>query len=165
LETTVTDKTGKISFVAMPGAIAEAFRTGAADANGRLPERMVSDGSGFPCRHCLADIPEGEDMLLLSWQPFESDHAYAESGPVFICERNCEHPEHSETMPPVIANRTHFMIRGYDLQERIVDGSGRMEQTISIAETADVMLQDERIEAVHVRSGTNTCYICRIERV
>ena len=160
----MTDNNRKIRFLAMPGTIAEAFRKGGADANGRSPERMVSDGSGFPCRHCLSDIPDGKSMLLLSWRPFDGRNAYAESGPVFLCEHTCEQPAEPAAIPPVIATRQHFMIRGYDREERIVEGSGCLVQTADLAQTAETMLQDGRIAAVHVRSGTNTCYICRIER-
>ena len=50
-----------IRFVALPTEIAHAYRRGAPDANGQTPERRIAETSGLPCRHCLADVTEGEE--------------------------------------------------------------------------------------------------------
>ena len=48
-----------IAFEAIPTADAEALRAGAPDAYGLVAERRVTQGSGYPCRHCLGVIGVG----------------------------------------------------------------------------------------------------------
>lgn len=153
-----------LRFIAMSTDEATAYRGGFRDANGNIPERMPSDGSGCPCRHCLRDIAAGKGMLLLAWCPFSRRHAYAETGPVFLCEDACSQYAGNGTLPEVVSVRPRFMLRAYDDEERIVDGSGSMTQTPDIIARAAELLNDKRVQSVHVRSGTNTCFICRIER-
>ena len=59
-------------FRGMSTSEAERLRDGGLDANGRVPERAVSDGDGNPCRHCLGMIGAGEPMLVLAHRPFET---------------------------------------------------------------------------------------------
>ncbi|MCK4869033.1 MAG: DUF1203 domain-containing protein, partial [Alphaproteobacteria bacterium] len=77
-------------FIAMPSETARGFREGGPDAHDQPPERHVSDGSGVPCRHCLADVTEGEPFLILAWRPFPGPQPYAETGPVFLHAVGCE---------------------------------------------------------------------------
>jgi len=72
-------------FSALPTDIAAAYRAGGRDAFGNPPERKLSDGDGNPCRHCLRNISEGAEMLVLAHKPFEGTHPYAEVGPIFLC--------------------------------------------------------------------------------
>ena len=94
----------------------------APDANGRPPERAVSDGDGNPCRHCLAMIEEGAEMLVLAHRPFATVNPYAEVGPIFLHARECE-PFRGKGAPPVLASPT-YLVRGYGADERIVYGTG-----------------------------------------
>jgi hypothetical protein len=57
-----------------------------------------------------------------------------------------------------------YIVRGYCKEDRIVYGSGRIVVTDEIAESAQAMFQDAAISYIHVRSATNNCYQCRIER-
>ncbi len=79
-----------IRFLAIPSEHAKGLQNGEHDENGRKPERMISDGSGFPCRHCLKEIGKDEKVLVLSYRPFDEKQPYAESGPIFLHEKNCE---------------------------------------------------------------------------
>ena len=65
-------------FTAMPAEHANALQSGADDAYGRRPERMVSPGGGMPCRHCLDHIAEGPDMLVVAYRPFSLEEHTAE---------------------------------------------------------------------------------------
>ena len=88
-------------FTAMPAKEAEAFRAGAGDAYGNPPEKAVSPG-GMPCRHCLAQINEGEGMLILAYRPFPSLQPYAETGPVFLHAEACERYPQTDAVPPML---------------------------------------------------------------
>ena len=56
------------------------------------------------------------------------------------------------------------MIRGYDLRERIIYGTGKVIDMASIHSEASRLFADPQLAFIHVRSSTNNCYHFRIER-
>jgi len=153
-----------IAFIAMPTADADHLRNGGADAYGRLPETMASDGPGYPCRHCLRNIDAGEDVLVLAYRPFPELQPYAETGPIFLHKKACERYAAEEILPPVLS-APDYIVRGYGANDRIVYGSGAVTPTDKIAARAEELLAREDIAYVHVRSARNNCYQCRIDKV
>ena len=113
-----------IRFIAMPTEDARALQGGAPDANGQVPERTISNGAGNPCRHCLGEVAEGEEMLVLAYRPFADLQPYAEAGPVFLHARECSrHDERRET-PDYFLDRETVLIKGYTANDRILYGTG-----------------------------------------
>ena len=135
-----------VRFVALETALVRNLQAGGADANGQTPERHISPGSGIPCRHCLEPVAAGKPFLILSHRPFPAPQPYAEQGPIFLhaepCRRPCPNAEH-----------------------RIVYGSGQIVPTNQIVERAEAMFSDPRLAYIHVRSASNNCYQCRLERL
>jgi hypothetical protein len=154
----------KIRFIAMTTKEAESFRKGMPDANGHLPERHISDGSGNPCRHCLRDIAEGEPFLILAWRPFPAAQPYAETGPIFLHAEPCSRHDEAGAMPAMFAERERFLIRGYGPDDRIVYGTGQIVPTPDLESAATALLERGDIAYLHLRSGGYNCYQCRIER-
>jgi len=154
----------RIRFLAMPTDIARAYQAGGLDGYGRVPERKISDGSAIPCRHCLTDVEKGAEYLVLAHRPFADLQPYAETGPIFLHARECRrHPE-SHFTPAMLLTRAQMIVRGYGEDQRIVYGTGAVVPTERIAETAAALLERPGIAFVHVRSASNNCFQCRIER-
>lgn len=153
-----------LRFIALDSDLARAWRGGAPDANGQPPERQVSDGGGNPCRHCLDDIAEGAPMLVLAHRPFPAPQPYAELGPIFLHAEDC--PRYAETaaVPAMFLRREAILLRGYGADDRIVYGTGRVIPTGEIAPLARHLFQRPEIAYIHLRSASNNCYQCRIER-
>lgn len=152
-----------IRFSAMPTADAENLWNGGTDAYGFLPETMVSDGPGHPCRHCLKNIDAGEELLVFAYRPFPELQPYAETGPVFLHKERCERYAAEEVLPPVLTS-PDFIVRGYNADNRIVYGTGAVTLTPDIRSYATQLLERPEIAYVHVRSARNNCYQCRIDR-
>ncbi|MEM7745147.1 MAG: DUF1203 domain-containing protein [Pseudomonadota bacterium] len=154
-----------VTFKPLPTEIVRAYQNGATDANGLPPERAVSEGAGNPCRHCLTYIPEGAPMLILAHRPFDAPQPYAETGPIFVCAERCEAWD-GDGLPPMFkpAAAEARLLKGYSPEDRIVYGLGRIVPPGEIPEAAEDMLADPRVAYVHVRSSTNNCYSCRIDR-
>ncbi len=152
-----------IRFVALNTSIVRALQEGQPDANDQPPERHISDGNGVPCRHCLDQVEAGEPYLILAHRPFPAPQPYAELGPIFLHAQACERHPGGANIPPILRS-AQYLIRGYDSNDRIVYGSGQVVPTASIPEIAAGMMQNERIAYVHVRSASNNCYQCRIDR-
>ena len=150
-------------YVAIPADVVRAYQAGGRrDANGQAPERVVSDGGGNPCRHCLKMIPEGAGMLVLAHRPFPGPQPYAEIGPIFLCADPCESGG-GDALPEMLAS-SDYIVRGYGADDRIVYGTGGVVATAAIPARAAALLADARIAYVHVRSARNNCYQLRIDR-
>lgn len=150
--------------VALDTSLVRKLQNGGLDANGQAPERHISNGGMMPCRHCLKDIREGESYLILALRPFPSAQPYAEQGPIFLHAEGCTRHPDSPDVPDMFLGRPALMIRGYGDDDRIVYGTGKIVAPAAMADAASAMFADERVSYIHVRSASNNCYQCRIER-
>ena len=152
-----------IRFVALETDVVHALQAGGPDANGQTPEREISPGKGIPCRHCLEPVSEGKPFLILAHRPFPAPQPYAEQGPIFLHADACPRHQGGSKVPQMLAS-PRYIVRGYDRNDRIVYGSGQIAETSEIPSAAAKMFQDGRIAYIHVRSASNNCYQCRIDR-
>jgi hypothetical protein len=152
-----------IRFVALETSVVRALQKDGPDANGQAPEREVSPGQGIPCRHCLRPVAEGEPFLILAHRPFPAPQPYAEQGPIFLHAKTCPRHDGGAEVPPMLAS-PRYIVRGYGKNDRIVYGSGQIVPTGDIPSAASKMFEYPHIAYIHVRSASNNCYQCRIER-
>jgi hypothetical protein len=153
-----------IVFRAMPSDEARHLQNGGADAYGAAPERLVSDGNGVPCRHCLQDVAKGEDYLILAYRPFPALQPYAETGPIFLHAEACERAPGQNETPAMLMRREAHLIKGYGHDDRIVYGTGKIVRSAELANEAAKILQRDDVAYVHARSALNNCYTCRVDR-
>ncbi len=154
----------ELRFIALSTETTRALQAGHPDANGQAPERQISDGSGVPCRHCLNDVAAGEPFLVLAHRPFPEAQPYAETGPIFIHAEPCERHGEGAGVPASFLSRTQALIRGYGDDDRIVDGTGQVVASAEIDAVARDLLAAPEVAYLHLRSASNNCYPCRIER-
>jgi len=150
-------------FSALPTDVTAAYRAGGLDAFGNPPERKVSDGHANPCRHCLCDIPAGEEMLVLAHKPFAGTRPYAEVGPIFLCAAECPRGGGHE-FPQVLTTSPDYLIRGYSTDDRIVNGTGVVSPTPELEARLDAIFANFDVAYIHVRSARNNCYQVRVDR-
>lgn len=152
----------KIKFLPLPSDKVNLLRNGGRDAYDCLPERIVSDGEGNPCRHCLDFVPKGAGMLILACRPFDKAQPYAETGPVFLCAEECE-PWSGAGIPPML-DSPDYLLKGYTVDQRIRYGTGKIVARDEIAGYAARLLDRDEISFVDVRSARNNCFQVRIVR-
>ncbi len=152
-----------IRFVALPSELVNTLQAGGPDANGQPPERAISDGDGVPCRHCLELVDAGEPYLIVAHRPFTTVQPYAECGPIFLHAERCLRYVESAQRPAILGS-PQYILRGYNAAERIIYGTGQVVPTAAINNQAAALLERTEVAFVHVRSATNNCFQCRIER-
>ena len=152
-----------IEFVGLPSRQVAEIRTTMRDAYGLPVETHRAEVDGLPCRHCLASPPKGSDFLILAHRPFETQNAYTETGPIFLCADDCTAPPQSSDLPAFL-QWPHYIVRGYTADERIAYGTGQVTPTTQIQDYAATVLANPKIAFVDVRSAANNCYHCRIKR-
>lgn len=153
-----------IQFTALPTEIAQSWRSGGTDSHGQKPERRISDGAA-PCRHCLKNAPRGEAVLLGAYKPFQTTGPFTETGPIFICENACERFEGAANeLPPIIAQREQFIMRGYSANEQIDYRTGQIVRVTDLIEQVQKIFALSEVDFVHIRSAAYTCFTTRIDR-
>jgi Protein of unknown function (DUF1203) len=152
-----------IRFVALDTTTIEALRAGAPDANGQPAERHTATSDGLPCRHCLETIKTGEPYLILGHRPFPAPQPYAEVGPIFLHAETCPKGGNSDAIPGFL-DSPRYMVRGYGADDRIVYGTGQIVATAEIPAAAERLFANLTVRYLHVRSASNNCYHCRIDR-
>jgi len=153
-----------IKFKPMPTDYASSIWQGGTDALGNKPEVHTSGAHAVPCRHCLQDVNEGEDYLILSYSPFPDAQPYAEVGPVFLHAKPCKAYKQQETMPDIYVHGAPRLIRGYDENNRIMYGTGTVVEPEQIEAQAQELLSNSEVAYVHLRSAGYNCFSCLIER-
>lgn len=154
----------KIHFKPIPTEQTQYYRTGGLDAHGAEPERYLADGHGLPCRHCLSEIELGEQYLTLSYCPFPALQPYAEVGPIFLHALECLAYKDTEVVPDMYLSGEQRILRGYDNNNRIIYGTGKVVDPHNMIEYAEQLFELPDMAYVHVRSSSNNCFSCRIER-
>ena len=151
-----------IVFKPISTQIVRALQAGGPDAYGCAPERALSDGQGNPCRHCLNEIPKNAGMLILAHRPFDGLHAYAETGPIFLCSDCCA--AFDGEMPEIFEPAQDYLVKGYHADDRIYYGTGQIVSGGGMCQTAEAIFSNPDVAYIHVRSARNNCYQARIDR-
>lgn len=153
-----------IRVLPIPTRLARSLREGQPDAYGLPAERGgISTGAGVPCRHCLAQVPQGQPYLIAAYRPFHGINPYTETGPIFLCTDGCKQGGGAH-LPWAMLDAPTYILRGYSQDERIVYGSGAVVPTTNIAARCEALLDDPRVAFAHVRSASNNCYFFRVGR-
>lgn len=140
----------------------ERLRSGGADAHGQPALVRTAEGVGNPCRHCLQLIKEGDDKLVLAYQPFDAPQPYAETGPIFLHRETCERYD-KPALPEWFAFLDPAAIRGYGADDWIRYETGQVVRGNLLASACQSILNDESIAYVHIRSKYG-CFQCRVDR-
>ena len=120
----------------------------------------AGEENSYPCRRCLLDGSINEQMLLLSYDPFLGDSPYRGAGPIFVHKKSCT-PYQSDTVPEQQRRRL-LSLRAYDRGHMMVGA-----EVLSGSELEDVakkMLEDAKVEYLHVHNAKPGCFAVRIER-
>jgi hypothetical protein len=151
-----------LSIRGIPTHEVERIRRGGPDANGQPALHRIAEGVANPCRHCLGLITEGDGKLVLAYRPFDTLQPYAESGPIFLHERECERYE-SDVLPAWFDFMDLAIVRGYDADHWIRYDTGNVVAGPALTAACRAILDDETVAYVHVRSKFN-CFQCRVDR-
>ncbi len=144
----------KYRIVAVRSEFASSIRSG------EVPSIRTLDGARHQCRHCLTLSLPGEAVFLASHRPFETDHPFAERGPVFVHERECPRYPDDGPYPPGFPKRS-AVLRAYDAAEAQVES--RLVGDEGVDAVIAALLADARTAFVHARNAAEGCFMFRIE--
>lgn len=129
--------------------------------NGIL-KMIVDEFPGFPCRVSLADAEIGEEVILLNYEHHNVKSPYKSSGPIFVRKiAQTIKPKVNEI--PLMFNHRLLSLRGYDEKSmmifaEVVKGEILKERLFEI-------LNNQKIEYLHIHNARPGCYNCNVKRV
>jgi len=132
------------------------------DQFGNEPKLEQAHSRRSICRRCLRRFNPGERRLLFKYRPFEREGVFAEAGPIYIHESDCQPEVEILTRYPDDFRELPLLLRAYTEQDGQVDSKlikdGDAETII------DTFFADPKVAYIHLRDGESGCYYGRIER-
>jgi hypothetical protein len=125
-------------------------------------ERVVADApNAYPCRRCLRDACPGDELLLLSYDPFLGTSPYRQAGPIFVHLQDCAPDPADLVHAPEQLRRRQLSLRGFDGEHRqvataVVDGA-------EMEAAGRRMLARPGVTYLHVHNAGPGCFAVRVD--
>lgn len=125
------------------------------------PVSVADESPGYPCRQCLRDAEIGEELILVSYDPFVGDSQYRSASPIFLHQTPCEPALESPELPTQLIGR-QLSVRSFDRNEMMIDATviDGEELELTIAEFFDAADSDK----IHVHNASRGCWAVTVER-
>ncbi|KAJ5963124.1 hypothetical protein N7481_013429 [Penicillium waksmanii] len=114
----------------------------------------------LPCRRCLKDGKRGDEMLLLSYDPFIATSPYSGTSPIFV-HKKCDQYQSNGSVPEQQFKRT-LSIRAYDQNHMMVDFC--VIKGDLLQERAEEFLSQTDVAYLHIHYAGPGCFAVRVDR-
>ena len=122
---------------------------------------VADEHPGYPCRQCLLDAQVGEELLLVSHDPFVTESEYRSASPIFLHRSPCAPSLAAGELPRQLTQR-QLSVRSFDADEMMIDAAvidgARLDDTIAR------FFADEDSHRIHVHNATRGCWAVTIDR-
>lgn len=140
------------NITAMDASTADRLRAAA------LVVRIADESPGYPCRQCLRDADVGEELVLVSYDPFEGfgEHSpYRSASPVFLHRDDCSTRLDTAAVPEQLARR-RLSLRTFDADAMMLDG--RVVDGAELGAALDELLSVGSVDRIHVHNAGPGCF-------
>ena len=120
--------------------------------------RSADESPGYPCRQCLRDADVGEELVLVSYDPFEDfgEHSpYRSASPIFLHRHDCSGRLDTARLPDQLTRR-RLSLRAFDTEAMMLDG--RVVDGADLAGALDELLRVDGVDRVHVHNAGPGCF-------
>ena len=121
---------------------------------------VADSNPGYPCRQCLRDAEIGDEMLLVSYDPFTASSPYRCTSPIFIHSAPCA-PDDQEDLPVQLTSRK-LSVRGFDSAAMMLDAA--LIEGDDLRDTIKMLFDNPAIDHLHVHNASRGCFAARVER-
>ncbi len=151
--------------IPIPTETAERFRRTGVDDNGNTLRRMAAtNGTGFPCRHCLQLAKPDEVMLLGSYNLPRPQGIYWTPSPIFVHAEACPVYDETDAVAPTILGNGLVSVRAYDAADQVIYELGHVCDGRDVDAPLGRALGDVRTAFVNVHTARPGCLLARVER-
>lgn len=131
------------------------------EASAQAPTYVADVRPGYPCRQCLRDADIGDELLLVSYDPFVTDSPYRSASPIFLHRQACEPPEDLAVLPRQLTART-LSVRAFDAAAMMIDAA--VVDGTDLDATLVRLLADPDCDHVHIHNASRGCWATRVDR-
>jgi hypothetical protein len=132
------------------------------DKFGNEPKVEQAESRRSICRRCLHRFNPGERRLLFKYRPFQNEGVFAEAGPIYVHENDCQPDAEILNCYPNEFRELPLLLRAYTKKDGQVDSKlikdGDAERII------DGFFANSDVAYIHLRDGESGCYYASIER-
>jgi Protein of unknown function (DUF1203) len=140
----------------------DTFRLIAIDSNtaNRLrqagrPTYVADEKPGYPCRQCLCDAEVGEELVLVSHDPFDQDSPYRSASPIFLHLHPCEPATPSAVLPSQLSGR-RLSVRAFDHHAMMIDAA--IIDGADLATNLNRLFGNENTDRIHIHNASRGCW-------
>lgn len=121
---------------------------------------VTDEKPGYPCRQCLHDAEIGDEVLLVSHDPFAASSPYRCASPIFIHSTSCT-PYESTDLPEQLT-RGARSVRAFDTAAMMLDAALIDGEDLSV--TISRLFDNPEIDHLHVHNEPRGCWAARVNR-
>jgi hypothetical protein len=122
----------------------------------------VDVNHGYPCRVTLKDAKIGESVLLLNYEHLAVDTPYRSTHAIFVREGASTRSPIINRIPDQLQRRL-LSIRAFDVDGMMVDAD--VVDGTECEALIQRMLDDQRVDYLHIHNARPGCYAARVDRL
>jgi hypothetical protein len=130
------------------------------------PLFVVDEHPGYPCRQCLRDAAVGDELILVSHDPFGTESPYRSASPIFLHRTSCQpyvsEPALPEPVLPEQLTRRQLSVRSFDREEMMIDAA--VIDGTDFELTIHRFFADTDSNQIHVHNATRGCWAVAVDR-
>lgn len=119
------------------------------------PVYVADAQPGYPCRQCLRDAELGEELVLVSYDPFTATSPYRSASPIFLHRQACTSAVAASQVPAQQTCR-QLSVRAFDADEMMVDAA--LVAGTDLAATIGRLLAGPGVDHLHVHNAERGCF-------
>jgi hypothetical protein len=146
----------------------DTFRLIAIDSNtanrlrrGGGPTYVADEKPGYPCRQCRRDAEIGEELVLVSHDPFDQDSPYRSASPILLHLQPCKVAAPNAEIPSQLTGR-QLSVRAFDQDAMMIDAS--IIDGADLATNLDRLFGNENTNRIHIHNASRGCWAVTAER-
>ncbi len=125
------------------------------------PVYVADECPGYPCRQCLRDAAVGDELILVSYDPFETDSPYRSASPIFLHRKSCRRDVTNPELPEQLTRR-QLSVRCYDSAEMMIDAT--VIDGNDLRRTIQRFFANSASNRIHVYNATRGCWAVAVDR-
>lgn len=125
------------------------------------PVYIADEKPSYPCRHCLQDAEIGEELILVSHDPFLVTSPYRCASPIFLHRLSCPPAAASVAIPDQLTCR-QLSVRSFDEQGMMIDAAAI--DGPELDRTARRLFDEPTSVALHVHNAPRGCWATTLVR-
>lgn len=122
---------------------------------------VADEYPGYPCRQCLNDAAVGDELILVSHDPFETDSEYRSASPIFLHRVSCQ-PRTSCSGLPEQLTRRQLSVRSFDSDAMMIDAE--VIEGSDLEETIEAFFANPDSSRIHVHNASRGCWAVAVDR-